>query len=267
MKKVSFALMVVVAFTAAVTACDDRNPTSADHVSPPRTYSLTGVVTEPTDVAVEGATVRVVDGTYMGKSSVTDSGGHYTLIGVDGTFNVQVEKDGYASTTKAVTVPQTLALDLEITPLPISGNIAGDWTVVFEPHSSCGPSPLNEARTYRASIVQQGAQLSIALSGAAFVTPPQLSGTIHDLNVSIDLPMGCTSYCYYYYADTGPPAVIEDRGGIGFLAIWGGIVATVGRSGISGTLDGTFALMRQPNQPFNIIAGCELSGHRVTFKR
>ena len=90
------------------------------------------------------------------------------------------------------------------------------------------------ARTYRASIAQQGADLSIALSGATFATPPQLTGTIHDLNVSIDLPSGCDFYCYY--GPSSPPAVIENLGGNQFLAISGQITARVGRTSITGTL-------------------------------
>jgi hypothetical protein len=265
MKRSSIAIGIAVSLAVVIGACDDRNPTSPNPVSAPRTYSLTGIVTEPTDVAVEGATVTVVDGTYKGKSSVTDSAGHYALIGVDGSFNVQVEKQGYAAATKAVTVPQTLALDLEITPLPISGNIAGNWTVTFEP-LFCGPPSGVAPRTYRASIVQQGAALSVALSGANFVAPPQLTGTIHDLNVTIDLPGGCDGY-YCYYGTIKPPAVLENLGGNQFLGIFGVIAATAGRSGISGTLNGNFTLMRSATPPFDIFATCRASDHRVTFKR
>jgi hypothetical protein len=264
MKRSSIVVGIAVALAAVVVACDDHNPTSPNPVSAPRTYSLTGIVTEPTDVAVEGATVTVIDGTYKGKSSVTDSAGVYTLIGVDGSFNVQVEKGGYAPTTKAVTVPQTLALDIQITPLPIDRNISGNWTVTFEPHS-CDTSPSVTPRTYRASIVQQGAALSIALSGATFVTPPQLNGTIHDLDVTIDLPSGCDFYCYY--GPSNAPAVLENLGGNQFLGISGGVTATVGRSGISGTLDGEFSLMRNATPPFDIFATCRSSQHYVTFKR
>ena len=80
-------------------------------------YSLTGVVTEPVAVAVEGAAVTVLDGPHKGKSTVTDAAGSYALIGVDGGFTIQVTKDGYASEAKGVTVPLSLTLDVEIRPL------------------------------------------------------------------------------------------------------------------------------------------------------
>ena len=63
---------------------------------------------------------------------------------------------------------------------------------------------------------------------------PQLTGTIHDLDVSIDLPSGCDFYCYY--GPSSPPAVIENLGGNQFLAISGQITARVGRTSITGTL-------------------------------
>jgi Carboxypeptidase regulatory-like domain len=272
MKRSSIAFGLAASVAALVGACDDRSPTSPNRVSPPAqpVYSLTGVVTEPVGVPVEGATVTVVDGPYKGKASSTDSAGHYALIGVDGSFTVQVDKDGYTSSTKPVTVPQILALDVEITPLAISGNIGGNWTVTFEPHSSC-PSPLNvDPRKYRASIHQQDAQLTITLSGATFATPPQLTGTIHDLNVSIALPagVGCGFYDFYcYYGFTTPPAVIENLGGNQFLAISGQIAATVGRSSITGTLSGDFALMRPATPPFDTFATCTNANHRVTFSK
>ena len=265
MKRASIAFGLAASVAALVGACDDRSPTSPNSV-----YSLTGVVTEPVGVPVEGATVTVADGPHKGKSSRTDSAGHYALIGVDGSFTVQVDKDGYTSSTRPVTVPQILALDVEITPLAISGNIRGDWTVTFAPHSSC-PSPLNvDARKYRASIHQQDAQLTITLSGANFATPPQLTGIIHDLNVSIALPagVGCGFYDYYcHYGFTSPPAVIENLGGDQFLAISGQVTATVGRSSISGTLSGDFALIRGATPSFEIFATCTNANHRVTFTK
>ncbi len=268
MKRSSIAFGIAASVAALVGACDDRSPTSPNRVAAPAqpVFSLTGVVTEPVGVPVEGAKVTVVDGPYKGKSSLTDSAGHYALIGVDGSFTVQVDKDGYASSTKPVTIPQILALDVEITPLAISGNIGGNWTVTFAPHSGC-PSPLNvDARKYRASIHQQDAQLTITLSGANFVTPPQLTGTIHDLNVSIELPAGFECF-YCYYGPSSPPAVTEKLGGNQFLAISGQVTATVGRSSITGTLSGDFALMRRATPPLDIFATCTNPNHRVTFTK
>ena len=251
---------------AVVVACDSRNPTSPNGFLSRPIYALTGTVTEPIDVPVEGATVTVIDGVHNNKSDRTDSAGHYTLIDVEGSFTVQVEKDGYVSAAKQVTVPQTATLDLEIVPLATTGRIGGNWTLTLEPDASSCPSGTNiAARKYRASIVQDDAQLRVTLSGAPFVTTPQLTGVIRDLNVSIELPGGCTDfYCYY-----GPttPAVIENLAGTQFLGISGEITATVGRSAITGTLSGDFALMSHASPPFDIFTTCRSPQHVVTFTR
>ena len=221
MKRTSIAFGIAVSLATIVGACDDGNPTPENTVRPSAipVHSLTGFVTEPVGVAVEGAAVTVLDGPYKGKSTITDGAGGYALVGLDGGFTIQVTKDGYGSEAKGVSVPLARTLDFEIRPLALSGNIGGEWTVTLEPHSNC-PSPLGgNARTYHASIVQRGADLGISLSGAPFVARPQLTGTIHDLDVSIDLPSGCDYYCYYY-GPSSPPAVIENLGGQ-FLAIWG----------------------------------------------
>jgi Carboxypeptidase regulatory-like domain len=126
MKRWSLACRIAVSLAAVVGACDDGNPTSPDRFQSRPVYALTGVVTEPVGVPVEDATVTVLDGPHQSKSDHTDSAGHYTLIGVDGGFSVQAFKDGYASATKPVTVSQSVELDIEITPLAVSGNISGN---------------------------------------------------------------------------------------------------------------------------------------------
>ena len=267
MKGRSIGFGIAVSLATIFGACDGGSPdTPTPLPSSQGIYSLTGFVTEPVAVPVEGAAVAVLDGPHKGKSTTTDRAGSYALIGVDGGFTMQVTKDGYASAAKGVTVTtQSLAVDVEITPLAINRNISGNWTVTLEPDSSCG-SPLNgNARTYRASIVQQNAQLNITLSGATFATRPQLTGTIHDLDVSIDLPSGCDFYCYY--GPSSPPAVIENLGGNQFLAIWGQITAKVGRTSITGTLTGDFALMNSATPPFEFLSWCSNRRHRVTFAK
>jgi len=265
MKGTYIAFGIAASLATLFGACDNRSPVTPNPLlrSQP-IYSLTGTVTEPVAVPVEGAVVAVLDGPHKGKSTVTDRGGSYALIGVDGGFTIQVSKDAYATSVKGVTVTQSLTVDVVLMPLSIS-NISGNWTVTLEPDSSC-PSPLNSVRKYRASIVQQSAELSITLSGATFSTPPHLSGTIHGLDVSIDLPSGC-DYFYCYYGPTSPPAVIENLGRNQFLAIWGQITARVGQSGIAGGLSGEFALMSSATPPFNISASCSRGQHRVTFTK
>jgi hypothetical protein len=99
MKRLSIALSLAAGLAAAFAACDDRGPIAPSRLPPassePAIYSLGGLVTEPVDVGVDGATVTVMDGSAKGVSSITEGGGSYSLSGVGGTFTVQVTKDGY----------------------------------------------------------------------------------------------------------------------------------------------------------------------------
>ena len=106
MRGSSIAFGIAVSLATIVGACDDGNPTPENTVRPSGipVHSLTGFVTEPVGVAVEGAAVTVLDGPYKGKSTITDRAGGYALIGLDGGFTIQVTKDGYGSEAKGVSV-------------------------------------------------------------------------------------------------------------------------------------------------------------------
>jgi hypothetical protein len=268
MKRFSIALGIAVGLVAFA-ACDGRSPTSPNAVPPTAPlaiYSLGGLVTEPVNVPVEGATVTVLDGAAKGTSSITDPGGGYSLTGVEGTFTVQITKDGYTSATRQVTVPQTISAHFEIMPLTPQANISGAWTVTFEPHRTCPDLPKADFRKYRASIVQHGAQLEVTLSGATFATPPQLAGTIHGTTMSLVLPGGCTYYRYCYSGFQAPP-VLESIAANQFLAISGLVTATAGRASLAGTLNGEFTLTKNATPPFDVLTTCSNEQHPVTFTK
>jgi len=266
MRSTWIAFGIAVSLATIVAACDGRNAARPTPLPTQVTYSLTGYVTEPVDVPVAGAVITVQDGPHKGKASITDRAGSYALNGVDGGFTVQVAKDGYEPAWRGVTVPQTVALDVQITPLPLSDSVNGNWTVTFEPEAGCPNQLAGNVRTYRANIVQHGAQLGITLSGPTFAAPPaEFGGSIQGQDVSMYLPDGCDFYCYY--GPSGPPEVIEVLGANQFLAISGQITATAGPSSINGTLSGTFALTTSATPPFSNLATCSGERHRVTFTR
>lgn len=268
MKRFSIALGLAVGLAAAIAACNGRNPTAPNPLPPPPaqpdTLSLAGQITEPVNVPVDGASVTIVDGPYKGKSSTTDSGGNYSLFGVEGTFTVQVSKSGYASWTQEIKVTQSTFVNFQIAPIVPHASVSGSWTVTFEPNPTCPDLTKADFRKYRASIVQQGAQLGVTLSGATFATPPQLAGAIHGPNVSIMLPGGCGYYCY---GAPDVPTVIEAIAADQFLAISGVVTATAGPTSIAGTLSGEFTLTKNAKPPFDVLATCSNEQHRVTFTR
>jgi hypothetical protein len=271
MKKVSIALAAAAAFAAAITACDDRNPIAPNPVpspSPtPAVYSLGGRVTEPLDIGIDGARVAVVDGASKGTSTITEGGGSYTLNVLEGTLTVEVTKEGYTSTKRRITVPQTYTASFEITPLMPHADISGAWTLTFAPHRTC-PDLTSDAddRKYRADIVQQGAQIQVGLSGATFATTPlSLTGTIHGTNVSIYLPGGCSFYCYG--SPETLPLVAEILPGNKALTFTGLVTASASRSAITGTLEGQIEVVKSTMPPFEVLAGCYHNEHQVTFRR
>jgi Carboxypeptidase regulatory-like domain len=268
-KKASLALAGAATLAAAIAACDDRNPTAPNPVPPPSAtpavYSLGGRVTEPLDIGIDGARVAIVDGASKGTSAITEGGGSYTLNVLEGTFTVEVTKEGYTSTKRQITVPQTYTASFEIAPLTPHANVSGAWNVTFRPHRTCPDLTSADDSKYRADIVQQGALIEVALSGATFVTPPRLSGTIHGTNVSIFLPGGCGYYCYGDPATL--PAVAEVLPGNKALTFTGVVTASAGRDAITGTLEGQIEVVNSPTPPFQVLAGCYHNEHQVTFRK
>lgn len=62
--------------------------------------TLSGKVTDPEDVAIEGAQVAIMAADTVYKTSFTDDGGEYTVQGVEaGTYKVEYSKDLYLTTT------------------------------------------------------------------------------------------------------------------------------------------------------------------------
>jgi len=83
---------------------------------PPRTFTLTGVVSdEATNRGIGGGTVSVLDGPNAGKSSNTDGNGYYSIptLGA-GSFTVQARANGYDASNSAVTLTADTRLDLKL---------------------------------------------------------------------------------------------------------------------------------------------------------
>jgi hypothetical protein len=268
MKAAVIPLTIAGVIAAMLGGCDDSGPTrpSTSSAPIPRFATLTGLVTEPVGVPVVDAAVTVVDGPSKGQSSPTGVDGRYVLSVSAGVLSIEIRKDGYASVTRQVVVPETRTLDVEITPLPAK-KINGKWSVTFEASAQCSGFPADaRVRSYQATITQQGkgTEIALELSGAKFATTPRFSGTNEGGGVSISLtsPPGCW-YCYY----EPDPAIIEELGEDRFVGISGTILATVSGSKITGVLRGDFMVMETAKQPFKIQTSCSNEEHRVTFNR
>ncbi|HEY6894754.1 MAG TPA: carboxypeptidase regulatory-like domain-containing protein, partial [Rhodanobacteraceae bacterium] len=95
------------------------------------TFSLSGTVTGnvytgAVAVAVDRATVSIVDGPNAGRSTETDPAGKYVFSGLQQSgFTVRISATGYVSVTRAVTLTTHQTLDVLLTPAPASIVLTG----------------------------------------------------------------------------------------------------------------------------------------------
>jgi|SRR5581483_1647349 len=84
---------------------------------PPVTYALTGFVRDQgTGAGVEGATVRVSDGSNAGKSGTTASNGYYAVPGLAaGSFTIHVSAANYNSSDVSVSLTKDTEVDTTLT--------------------------------------------------------------------------------------------------------------------------------------------------------
>jgi hypothetical protein len=97
-------------------------------VTPPQTFTLTGLITDvSTHAGISGARVEVVNGSNAGKTADTDGGGTYVLQNLTAdTFRLRVSASGYDAGEQGVTVPANPRADFELRRVP--PNYAGIWT-------------------------------------------------------------------------------------------------------------------------------------------
>ena len=263
MKAVSIAFGLAASVVVVAGACNGHSPTSPGDLAP-TVYSLSGLVTEPIGVPLAGVSVTVTDGPAKGKSSATDGNGRYVLVGVEGGFTVDISKEGYATASKPVTVPQMLELDVELTPLVPRINISGKWTVTFEPgcQDFLAEDVREVQRVHRSA--RCGAR-SRALGGDV-CDPAAADGNDRfpqhlDRSARRQLRV-----VLLLLRSDGTPGIVERIAANQFLVISGVITATAGQSSLTGNLDGQMTITRTATQPFDVVATCT-KRHQVTFTK
>ena len=117
----------MMAAAIAAAACGDGSPVAptgpppGSTDPPPAAVTLKGRVREsaPTQTAgVEGAVVRVADGTKSAAAAITDRYGFYTLAGVTpGMVTIEVTADGFVTASERVAVSAGATADFYLTPV------------------------------------------------------------------------------------------------------------------------------------------------------
>jgi len=255
--------MIAAVFSASITA------KQAVLVLPRGTFRLTGLVTA-SGVPVSGATVTVTAGVGQGLSTLTGADGQYRLYGVSGNVGVRVTKAGYWAEDEDLTVTQSSVADFALTPAGAPPNLSGTYSMVITASSACplaGPWALpSDLRTrhYGATIVQNGLELQVTLSGSNFVVQNghgnSFAARIDPTQITFQLGDG-----YYYSAY---PDLLESVGGGRALLIDGNGTLVPTATGLAGHLDGNMDLGNLPLFGDNwYVAGCDYLNHDIALTR
>ena len=257
---------------------------------PSGTGILTGFVREAT-FPISGATIEVAGGSFAGRSTTSNSSGFYRLYGVVGELQIRVSAGDYVPQTVLVNVApfatprrdQVMDFDLSLSRRVVS--LAGEYRATLRASATCGTNIPAEAavRNYLATVHQEGARLTILLSGAEFGTiAPGVLGNRIDGRArpdTVELLMGSRSsyyYRYYYYTwglverlnptVTGPWGVAQGL----YLAAFGNATGSATSSTISTVLNGTLALYDAPGgflQQRKQVSACNARDHQMVLTR
>jgi hypothetical protein len=82
------------------------------------TYTLSGLVTGGS-APIAGAVVAVLDGPDAGQKTTTSANGGYSLAKLRaGNFNIKISAADYSDTTRGVSLPANLTVNVDLVPLP-----------------------------------------------------------------------------------------------------------------------------------------------------
>lgn len=129
----------------AVIACGGKGSPTSPSPAPtpqPSLFNLTGHVSNSSNgTPVGGVNIRIVDGPDAGKSTSTNSGGDYAILGLRASaFSVSASANYYNGQSRAINFTGSQTLDFALEPIPLwtrsgSGNQVFDMpTTVSRVH-------------------------------------------------------------------------------------------------------------------------------------
>jgi hypothetical protein len=98
---------------------------------------------------------------------LTDAGGMYVVSAV-GDTSISVEKDGYDTVAKSVTVSRDEVIDIML-PRSDAAGVAGDYTLTFTSSASCLLPPEAMRRVYEVTVHEVEPLLLVSMKGSQFV--------------------------------------------------------------------------------------------------
>jgi hypothetical protein len=236
-------------------------------VLPKDTFRLTGQVTD-SGVGLPGVTVMVIGGIGEGMTVTTDGSGNYAFYGVAGTVRLHAKKDGYLNQIQEIQVAAHRSAEIQMSFAGERRSLAGTYSLTITTKGQCYGTafpPDARTRSYRATIDQNGARLSVTLSGADFIVTNGV-GNHFDGDLFGDRVVLRFGYEYYYYY-VSENAVIE-RFPPTALVISGIVDATATDSRISGRMAGVIGISRNSVAPFySLTSFCYGADHQFEMVR
>ncbi len=235
-------------------------------VVPAGSYRLKGTVKD-SGLGLSGVTITVITGVGEGLTATTDGNGGYALYGVRGRVVLQAKRDGYLNGIEELDVTDNRLFDFEMTLDRDRPDVRGRYALTISRMPCAGDLP--NARTYDATVDQNGPRLAVTLSGADFIITRGHGNTftgIMDGPDRVTFSLGAASVYYYYYY-YGQYDLVE-RISTNALIIDGKVTAAISPKGITGTLNGDFLLAQGNAAPFTrIVARCSGPSHRFEMTR
>lgn len=234
-------------------------------VVPAGTYRLTGKISD-SGLGLAGVTVTVISGVGEGLVVTSDAVGAYALYGVRGQIVLQAKRDGYLNSIEGLDVNDNRVYDFGMRLDHERTDLRGRYALTFT-RMSCG-ADVPQARTYDATIEQDGPRLKITLSGADFIVTGgrgnSFAGLVDGDRVQFSLSAGSYNYYYYYYS--GHYDLVERLDPSHAFIIAGAASGTRTAAGIAGSLNGSFFVANVA--PFGYVLGrCEGGSHRFEMTR
>jgi hypothetical protein len=244
----------------------NRSASTSILVLPEGTFKLAGTVTDG-GVGLDGVTVAVIGGTGEGLSAVTDLSGIYRLYGVAGSVRLRAKKLGYENQTEALEVTTHRTANIAMSFGGERPRLAGTYEMTVTAASHCSSlTPAARTRSYTADIQQDGARLSVVLTGADFIVTngfgDRFQGTV--IGDRVTFQPGIDYYYYYYLGE----AALVERFPPTALIINGNVSARQTATGLTGQLSGTIGLTRTATPPFtSFSSACYAGTHDFVMTR
>jgi hypothetical protein len=250
--------------TAMSVATGGRSALKSVIVVPAGTYRLKGVVRDAG--VIVGAQVRI-ENASLGTVELNAAGGEYAVFGVAGETRITVTKDGYLQESRTESIGEHRIIDIDLSLARSRPDITGTYTLRVTASGSCGTLPDDvRSRTFTASIAQNGAQLTVTLSGRDFATDRgrtlnQFRGFLEAERAIFHFSDTFGYYYFYFYT----PDVLEFVSDNQYFG-WDGTAAlSLSQDRVAGTLDGLVMTFTGP--PFRPALRCRSNQHRFEFSR